>query len=277
MLTLNLDVDKHILSLCRTAALTTLLQVNKSCYNFINQITLFHQRHTLYQTYSTYNQPDLFLIVFNDACARDYLELFIYLSKRHAYLKSWLALTDAFRVCCMYGRIRIAKVIIRIAKTEICALIGMTNTNNDWCAIRDTPMWLCCYHGQFDMAKWLYDDNNFTDATVCRYKGTDMYEYFLAACRNGHIDIAKWLVTVTETWEYGKIDVHRQLDKVFRLVVQNGHVDVMLWLVDLCNNRGYGRIKVGVIFSLMLAMAYVKRVSRIGVDEGLLLLKKLTC
>ena len=56
---------------------------------------------------------------------------------------------------------------------------------------------------------------------------------FLWACKNGHLDAAKWLLTV-ET----DIDVRAQDDLAFRLACEEGHLDVAQWLISISISVG---------------------------------------
>jgi ankyrin repeat protein len=50
---------------------------------------------------------------------------------------------------------------------------------------------------------------------------------FRKACMNGHIEIARWLVSL------GGVDIHEEYDDAFRMACRNGHMEIARWLVSL--------------------------------------------
>lgn len=63
----------------------------------------------------------------------------------------------------------------------------------------------CCKNGHLEMAKWLHDNNS--DDTLNLYMAP-----FQRACSHGHLKVMKWL------WSLGKIDRHDIDDKSFIMI-----------------------------------------------------------
>jgi ankyrin repeat protein len=58
--------------------------------------------------------------------------------------------------------------------------------------------------------------------------GTDTQSAFRWACRNGHLNVAKWLLSIEPS-----IDVRRFGDAAFRSACYNGHLRVAKWLLSI--------------------------------------------
>ena len=66
------------------------------------------------------------------------------------------------------------------------------------------------------MLKFLYWNDDYTNTNVFQW-----------SCRNGHLEVAKWLV---ETFD--DIDVHVDDEYVFRWSCYNGQLEVVKWLIE---------------------------------------------
>ena len=69
---------------------------------------------------------------------------------------------------------------------------------------------------------------------------------FRYSCENGHIEIAKWLIQLGESLEYGKINIHIYNEYVFRHSCENGHIQIANWLIYLGESEEYGKIDIHV-------------------------------
>ena len=78
-----------------------------------------------------------------------------------------------------------------------------------------------CKSGNLLQAKLFYESNPDIDISAMEYA-------FRVACANGHMDIAKWLLTVTPC-----INVRAKDDYAFRYACANGNIDVAKWLLTV--------------------------------------------
>lgn len=82
---------------------------------------------------------------------------------------------------------------------------------------------LTCYHGHFDVVKWLSEKLSIND--LCALDN----EAFRCACRKGHIQIAKWLC---KKCQLTTKNIRKKNNFVFRWACANGHQDLAIWLVN---------------------------------------------
>jgi hypothetical protein len=72
---------------------------------------------------------------------------------------------------------------------------------------------------------------------------------FRMCCRYGHLDVAKWLVSLENTQDNtrtcfraggasGKINIHSYCEHAFKLSCVYGHIEVAKWLISLENTHG---------------------------------------
>ena len=59
-----------------------------------------------------------------------------------------------------------------------------------------------------------------------------MTTLFIEACKNGNLDQAKKMTQDTETYG-GPIDIHAHSDFAFQMACYNGHLEIARWLVSL--------------------------------------------
>ena len=71
------------------------------------------------------------------------------------------------------------------------------------------------------------------------------HEYaFRCSCKNGHTEIARWLIKLSESGEYRKINIHINDEWSFRYSCQNGHSEIARWLIHLGESEEYGKINI---------------------------------
>lgn len=74
-----------------------------------------------------------------------------------------------------------------------------------------------------------------------------LFRAFIDACSYNRLEIAKWLLDLSENHGYPKIDIHAKLydipESAFRYSCGGGHLDVAKWLIELGEN-GYGKINI---------------------------------
>ena len=68
------------------------------------------------------------------------------------------------------------------------------------------------------------------DRNISRIKNHPSLDCFALCCRNGHIDLAKWL------YETGNIDVSKNQWSAFTTAFNSGHFDITIWLYTIDNN-----------------------------------------
>ena len=68
-------------------------------------------------------------------------------------------------------------------------------------------------------------------------------QIFRLICQNGNLKAAKFLIELGEK-SNSKIDVHIDIEKIFQVCCQSNHIEVAKWLVDLGENHGYGKINI---------------------------------
>ena len=78
-----------------------------------------------------------------------------------------------------------------------------------------------CRNGYLDVAKWLYSLGNVYIDVFNDYA-------FRHACKNGHLKVARWLFSL------GTINIHAKKDSAFKLSCENEHLDVVKWLASIC-------------------------------------------
>ena len=71
-----------------------------------------------------------------------------------------------------------------------------------------------------------------------------MKSRFVWACKNGHIEIVKLLLSDEITNKFGKINIHANNECAFQWACENGHIEVVkLLLSDEITNK-FGKIDI---------------------------------
>lgn len=85
-----------------------------------------------------------------------------------------------------------------------------------------------CRNGYLQVAKYLFKKyrNNINIHTDNEYA-------FRSACENGHIELVKWLLSLQNI--HGKINIHIDDEYAFRLACENGHIELVKFLYSVDN------------------------------------------
>jgi hypothetical protein len=91
-----------------------------------------------------------------------------------------------------------------------------------------------CLGGHYKLARWFYkhkkDNIDINGAMFENFNaGTSgSTVLFVSCCIEGHIEIAKWLLTINKD-----IDIHYNVDELFRRCCEEGYLDVAKWLLTI--------------------------------------------
>jgi len=122
---------------------------------------------------------------------------------------------------------------------------------------------LCSYDGHFEIMKWLYKNINILEYSedfkhiivnscmigrldiitwildkwpMLKTCPIDCYTSFVVACRNGHINIAKWIIKNYLNLEYDT------LNEGFKEACKNGHLNIVKWIKDIFLEINYNTL-----------------------------------
>lgn len=175
----------------------------------------------------------------------------------HIYLNEY----TAFKISCEYGHLKIAKWLYSFliehiniehnSKEEHMLISGFKMASHKghleiikWLYFLDYPSALLnllsafvisCSREYLEIAKFIYYELCDIDLVdnVDLEKDIDKDEYleyqfaFENSCKNGHLDVAKWLYSL------GKVDINFESDDVFGLSCSKGYLKVAKWLYSL--------------------------------------------
>ena len=104
-----------------------------------------------------------------------------------------------------------------------------------------------CANGYLTVAKWLLELGTTCSHPTCSsgtrdYSETEINRVdihaeneraFRWACKNGHLNVAKWLLALGTMDEQRSINIHADDECAFKWYCENGHLIVAKWLLEL--------------------------------------------
>jgi hypothetical protein len=121
-------------------------------------------------------------------------------------------INDAFRVSCENGHIEVAEWLLDIFNNKYSLKTVDIHT---------------IFHDNNDGDDNDNDNDDDNDDDDDNYHDVVQYNVFQSSCRNGQIEIAKWL------HKLGGIDIHANNELAFRWSCSEGHIEVAKWLYSL--------------------------------------------
>ena len=172
----------------------------------------------------------------------------------------------AFNWSCLKGRVNVAEWLIDLSKQPGFTLIDIHARN-------ENAFVLSCREGHINMAQWLFDlsrgveirDANLQSNLPFQEQGKkprftliDIHagneDAFRLACKEGHINVAKWLIELSKSNEAGfrLINIHAQNDYAFvetctQLRMSKAHIDTAKWLIELGKQQEFTPIPEDII------------------------------
>lgn len=154
-------------------------------------------------------------LIFRFCCERGHFEIVKYLislEKSHGKINIHEYNDVAFKLCCKNGHLEIAKYLISLGDTHGKIFI------DDTFLLRD-----CCTKNKKEIVEYLVSlENNY------HY---DKIEAFVSCCSVGFIEISKKLCFI-----YGinfHLGLKNAFSNAFKMSCKNGHIEVVKWLHDL--------------------------------------------
>jgi ankyrin repeat protein len=167
---------------------------------------------------------------FNTACNTGNLEIIELL---YPYYKNKIEVYEkGFLEACKNGKIEVAQLVYSKEKFNKDSFlndiqdnffVSMLEKNNMISFnIYNKAFLMACTYGHIDIAKWLLTLDEKPDIHY------DIDINFSNSCMNGHLEIAKWLLTLDN-----KIDIHNDDNSAFISACCHGRLDVAKWLYSL--------------------------------------------
>lgn len=89
-----------------------------------------------------------------------------------------------------------------------------------------------------NMAIWLFQLSTQTNnGGLINIRAADEYA-FISSCKNGHLNIAKWL------FQLGSINIHSLGDYALMLSCENDHLEIVKWLIQISKQPEIGLINI---------------------------------
>lgn len=279
------DLDNLIISFARISTLKNLILVNKSYADIVHKQPIFKQWRNLSRI-EINNIGNIFCM----ACYMGYLEYAKYLYGNYTIFVRCNN-DAAFIGSCVNGHLDIAKWLVGLnncikintcsqfneiearfqyREMELSDFINTTRMNSrdiyfSLLSIKLNAFARCCQRGHLDVAKWLIQMSDSNDENKIDIH-SDNEAAFRWSCKNGYMNVAKWLVELGESDGQHRIKIHARNDDAFRWSCKKGYFDIAKWLVGLSKLPAYGKIA-----SKMVKM-YAKRVNGTIHDEFIELL-----
>ena len=146
----------------------------------------------------------------------------------------------AFKIACKNNQLEIAKWLVSI----ILDNVKRDRHGSLWYPFHTTDGLLdACMKGYIDIVKWILTDNlQYINTYIRGYERYDeLYYYygvaFRTACEYGHLELAKWLVSVKPNIKFSfSKEIFPPYDRdALRFACKNGHLEVAKWLISIEN------------------------------------------
>jgi len=118
---------------------------------------------------------------------------------------------SCFRMACIEGRLEIIKWLFNMVEINL-------NNNDPVCSY---GLVTACSAGELELAKFFYNDRS----NIFEHHYEDS---LLQACKNGHLDIIKWLLSVKPD-----INISANYEAPFRFACYYGYLEVAKWLLEI--------------------------------------------
>jgi len=188
------DINNYLLNFLPIRDLITLGKVNRSCRDSIQS--------SLYYKYIKKCRGIVSDIIKNSLKNGD-LQVIQWLVNN----KECTGLDELFKLCSVYGQLKIAKWIYSL---------GGVNHHIDI----EYPFRMSCTNGHLEVAKWIYSLGGVNHHINNEYS-------FRMSCYNGHLKVAKWIYSL------GGVDHHADNDYSFIWACSNNYLEVAKWIYSL--------------------------------------------
>jgi len=95
-----------------------------------------------------------------------------------------------------------------------------------------------CQNGHLEVAKWLIKLSQSEGFNLIDIHVGSEYA-FQWSCQNGHLEVAKWLIELSQSEGFSLIDIHAKSEYAFQLSCFKGHIEVAKWLIELSQSEGF--------------------------------------